>query len=53
MRRGSVDWVEVAAALIVILVLTGIFAFVAWPNYNECRDAGFSVRYCAFSHLIR
>lgn len=43
-------WVALAAAIIVVAC---IYAFVAIPNYQECRESGHSRMYCAATHLVR
>ena len=35
--------------ILTILGLVALFALAAWwemANYHECRDVGFSIRYC-------
>lgn len=41
------------------IALLALVSAVAWSltiaraNYRECRDAGFTARYCALTHFVR
>ena len=41
----------IGVAAIIALVVLGYA--LAIPNYQECRGAGYSARYCALTHLVR
>lgn len=41
----------VLAAFVAVVVC--VYAFIAIPNYQECRDSGHSRLYCASTHLVR
>jgi len=34
-------------------LLIGIALAITIPNYVECRRAGFGIRYCATTHILR
>lgn len=42
-----------AAGIASILALAVLGYVLVIPNFQECREAGHSVRYCVLTHLVR
>jgi uncharacterized membrane protein len=49
---GKVNMQRIYWIAIVVGAVTAAY-WLGWSNYSECREKGFSVRYCALSHLVR
>lgn len=51
MQKHSTSYIVTHIVIGVILLF--IVYFIAFGNFRECRQMGFSRTYCTFTHLIR
>lgn len=39
--------------LILIVILVPLAIVLSVKNYKECKDAGFTTRYCVLTHILK